>query len=313
MTATDVGPAAAPRRDTRPKTRAKPKHAGSAYLLIAPFMVVFLAMFLAPLVYSLYLSLYSTQLVGGTTFVGLANYAEALTDPRFLSGMGRIVRFFFLQVPIMLVLATIFALILDSGRLHAPKLFRIAFFLPYAVPSVVAALMWGYLYGARFGPFAQIADWMGTTAPGFLTATGLLPSIANIVTWSFVGYNMITLYAALRSIPTELYEAASMDGAGAIRTAWSIKLPLLRPALGLVLLFSIIGAFQLFNEPSVLRPVAGSAITPSWTPNLYAYTLAFTDQRINYAAAISFLLGFVILAGTYLVLALSRVGRKQTS
>lgn len=180
------------------------------------------------------------------------------------------------------------------------------------MPAVVAALMWGYLYGAKFGPFVQIARDLGAGAPQFLTTSHLLPSIANVVTWEFAGYNMIILYAALRSIPTDLYEAASIDGAGPISTALRIKLPLLRPALGVILLFSVIGSFQLFNEPQVLQPAAGSVVTPGWTPNLYAYNLAFTDQRLNYAAAVSFLLGFIILLATYLVMALGRLRRRSS-
>jgi multiple sugar transport system permease protein len=281
-------------------------HAAAGYLFVLPFLVIFAAMFLAPLGYAAYLSLYRTQLIGGTIFVGLGNYTDALQDKQFLSGIWRILRFFVIQVPIMIVLAVTFALIIDSGRVRASKLFRVVFFVPFAVPAVVAALMWGYLYGAKFGPFAQLADKLGTGAPGFLTSGHLLPSIANVVTWEFAGYNMIILYAALRAVPTELYEAAAMDGAGPVRVALHIKLPLLRSAIGVILLFSIIGSFQLFNEPKVLQPAAGSAITPDWTPNLYAYNLAFTDQRLNYAAAVSFLLGFIILLATYLVMGLAR-------
>lgn len=293
------------------RTSPKSKHVREGYAFVTPFMVVFVAMFIAPLAYAAYLSLYSTQLVGGTVFVGLRNYSEALQDSVFLSGLGRIAVFFVIQVPIMIILATFFALMIDSGRVRAPKVFRIVFFVPYAVPAVVAALMWGYLYGAKFGLFAQIARDVGLASPQFLSTSHLLPSIANVVTWEFIGYNMIILYAALRSIPEDLYEAASIDGAGPIRTALRIKLPLLRPALGVILLFSVIGAFQLFNEPQVLQPAAGSVITPGWTPNLYAYNLAFTDQRLNYAAAVSFLLGFIILLATYVAMTLGRLRRRS--
>ncbi len=289
------------------------RHHSAAYAFIVPFMVVFAAMFLAPLGYALYLSLFRTQLVGGTVFAGLANYTEAITDPQFLRGVWRIVQYFLYQVPIMLVLAVTFALILDSGRLRAPRLFRIVFFVPYAVPAVVGALVWGYLYGPKFGPFAQIADYLSTSAPGFLTSGLILPSLANIATWEFTGYNMIIYYAALRAIPPEQYEAAAVDGAGSIKTALYVKLPQLRPALILTIVFSLIGSFQLFNEPSILQPVAGPVITPDFTPNFYAYNLAFTDQRINYAAAVSFLLGFIILAITYIAIAIGSIRRRRAA
>ena len=272
-----------------------------------PFMLVFAAMFLAPLGYAAYLSLFRSKLIGGTIFVGLHNYLDAFEDPHLRSGLARIGKFFLLQVPLMIVLSTAFALIIDSGRVWAPKLFRLAFFVPYAVPAVVASLMWGYLYGRKFGPLTDITHHLGLGSPDFLSSAHLLPSIANVVTWEFAGYNMIILYAALRAIPDELYEAATIDGAGQWRIALQIKLPLLRPALGVILLFSIIGSFQLFSEPRVLQPSAGAAVTPDWTPNLYAYNLAFTDQRVNYAAAVSFFLGFVILVATYVVFGIGKL------
>jgi len=123
----------------------------------------------------------------------------------------------------------------------------------------------------------------------------------NIVTWSFVGYNMIIMFAALRSIPTELYEAARMDGANEVRIAWSVKIPAIRGALLLTLIFSVIGSFQLFNEPQLLSSLAPSVIDSAYTPNLYAYNLAFTNQNINYSAAVAFLLALVIAVLSYVV------------
>ena len=217
-------------------------------------------LFLAPLGYAAYLSLFQHKLIGGTVFVGLDNYVTAVTDPLFLRGVRRVAVFFVLQVPVMLLLALVFALALDSGLVRLAKVVRLGIFVPYAVPSVVAALMWGYLYGPDYGPFAQLGRLLGLPAPRFLGDDWMLGSLANIVTWEFVGYNMIILYAALRTIPQELYEAAAVDGAGAWRIAWSIKLPALRPALLLTLLFSVIGSFQLFNEPKLLQPLAPTVI-----------------------------------------------------
>jgi multiple sugar transport system permease protein len=279
--------------------------ATTGYLFVAPFIVLFVLFFLLPLVYAAYLSLFREQLVGGTVFAGLDNYVRALGDERLISGVARVARFFLLQVPIMLVLALLSALAIDSGLLRASKVFRLGIFVPYAVPSVVATLMWGYLYGRDFGPVAQLADTLNVPAPDFLSETLMLPSIANIVTWEFTGYNMIILYAALRAIPHDLYEAAAVDGAGAWRIAWSIKIPALRPALVLCLIFSVIGSFQLFAEPQLLQRLAPSVIDSAYTPNLYAYTLAFTGQEVNYAAAVSFLLGIVIVIASYTVLFLT--------
>lgn len=279
----------------------KRRQAIASYILVAPFFLVFLTMLVLPLFYSGYLSLFREQLAGGTIFTGIGNYVRALHDQVFLSGVLRMAQFLVIQVPIMLGLALVFALAIDSGRLRMQRIIRLSIFVPYAVPGVIAALMWGYLYGRDFGPFAQGARAIGLPAPPFLGNEWMLGSIMNIVTWSFVGYNMIILYSALRSIPTELYEAARVDGAGEFRVAWSIKIPAIRPALVLTAIFSVIGTFQLFNEPNLLRILAPNVIGVGYTPNLYAYNLAFINQDINYAAAIAFLLGFVIMIVSYVV------------
>lgn len=225
----------------------------AAYLFVAPFMLVFIVMLLLPLFYSGYLSLFTTQLVGGSTFAWFGNYVRAFTDPGFLAGVGRMGLFLVIQVPIMLALSLFFALALDSGRVRGSGVLRLLIFLPFAVPGVVATLMWGYLYGNDFGPIAQVFRAIGLGSPGLLTEGSMLGSIMNIVTWAFVGYNMIIMYAALRSIPTELFEAAEIDGASQWRVAWSIKIPAIRPAIILTVIFSIIGTFQLFNEPNLLH------------------------------------------------------------
>ena len=281
----------------------RPGAAGPVF--VAPFLILFLLLFLTPLGYAGYLSLFRHRLIGGTSFVGLSNYITALGDPLLREGVGHVALFFLIQVPLMLVLALLFALALDSGLMRLAKVVRLGIFLPYAVPSVVATLMWGYLYGPSFGPFAQIGKDLHVTVPNFLDSTWMLGSLSNIVTWEFTGYNMIILYAALQTIPRDLYEAAAVDGAGPWRIARSIKLPALRPALGLTLLFSVIGSFQLFNEPFLLQQLAPNVIDSSYTANLYAYSLAFTGQQVNYAAAVSFLLGLVIVVISYVFLFLA--------
>jgi multiple sugar transport system permease protein len=288
--------------------RKKPgsRHGAAGFLFTLPFLVLFLAMFIAPLAYAFYLSLYRQQLVGGNHFVGLDNYKDGLSDSDFLHGIGRVALFMVVQVPIMLGLALVFALIIDSGKVLFPKLYRVGFFVPYAVPTVIAALMWGYLYGKDFGPFADLANSLNISPPNFLGNGTMLWSIANVVTWTYIGYNMIILYAALRSIPSELYEAAAVDGAGAVRTAIHVKLPLLRPALLLCTIFSVIGSMQLFTEPQIFYSIAPDVIGKAYTPNLYVYNLAFADQRLNYAAALSFLLGLIVFVLSYIVMYASR-------
>jgi multiple sugar transport system permease protein len=263
-------------------------------------MVVFAFVLVAPVVYSIYLSLFKEQLIGGTSFVGVANYAQALADPQFWDSLGRVTLFLLVQVPIMLGLALVAALAIDSARLQFSSFFRISLFLPYAVPAVVAALMWGFIYGTKFGLIGNLNDVLGTDIAPF-SQNLILASIGNIVTWEFVGYNMLIFYSALKVIPNELYEAADLDGAGTFRVIRSVKLPAIRGSIVIAGIFSIIGSFQLFNEPNILKPLAPNAISTYFTPNMYAYNLSFAGQQFNYSAAIAIIMGIVTMVIAYIV------------
>ncbi|AYY13156.1 sugar ABC transporter permease [Actinobacteria bacterium YIM 96077] len=268
---------------------------------MGPFMAVFALVFLAPIGYSIYLSLFREQMVGGTSFIGLENYQRALSDPQFWAALGRVSIFLAVQVPIMLFLALLVALAIDSGRLYGKSFFRITIFMPYAVPAVVATLMWGFMYGTRFGLVANINDAFGISFPDPLSPDLILISIGNVVTWEFVGYNMLIFYAALRVIPPSLYEAAEIDGASQLRVITSIKLPAIKGAIVIATIFSIIGSFQLFNEPSILQSLAPNAITSSFTPNMYAFSLSFSGQQHNYAATVAIIMGVITMVIAYLV------------
>ncbi|UOE46197.1 carbohydrate ABC transporter permease [Agromyces larvae] len=267
----------------------------------APFLVVFLLVFIAPVAYSIWLSLFREQLVGGNAFVGLENYAQLMADPQFWDGFLRVLLFLVVQVPIMLAIALVAALAIDSARLHASGFFRIAVFLPYAVPAVVAVLMWGFIYGDKFGLVGNVNDWLGASVFAPFARDWILLSIGNIVTWEFVGYNMLIFYSALKVIPTELYEAAAIDGAGPTRVVTAIKIPALRGAIVIATIFSIIGSFQLFNEPNILRTLAPNIITTFFTPNMYAYNLSFAGQQYNYSATVAIVMGVITAVIAYVV------------
>jgi multiple sugar transport system permease protein len=300
MTTTSLSRAAATTGPVRPAGRRRTRRDWRGWAFVAPFMVVFAAMIVAPVVYALYLSLFRQQLIGGNAFVGLGNYLAVFQDDKFWASLGRVTIFLVVQVPIMLVLSLVAALALDSARLHGAGFFRIALFLPYAVPGVVAALIWGFIYGDQFGLTASLNQLLGTGLQP-LSGPWVLASIGNIVTWEFMGYNMLIFYAALRVIPTELYEAAEIDGAGAFRTVFSIKLPAIRGALVIATIFSIIGSFQLFNEPNLLKQLAPNAISSYFTPNMYAYNLSFAGQQFNYAATVAIVMGVVTAVIAYVV------------
>ena len=283
---------------------------GLPYLFLSPFLLLFALFFLLPLGYALYISLFRDRLVGGTIYVGIANYQQVLHDPNFWGGVQNVLLVLLVQVPIMLVLALVFALILDSKLLRFKTLFRLGFFLPYTIPSVIGALLWGYLYSSNIGPFVDITNFLHLPAIGFLTARGMLPSIENIVTWQWTGYNMVIMYTALQAVPTDLYDAALVDGASGWDIARYIKIPLIRPAIVVTIVFSIIGTLQLFNEPQIMGTIAANVIQDHYTPNLYAYNLAFTNQEYNYSAAVSFALGAIAFAFSYIFM-LSTNRREQ--
>ncbi|WP_243062061.1 carbohydrate ABC transporter permease [Humibacter sp. RRB41] len=291
----------AARRKGQSPTARRDRKDWKGWVFIAPFAIVFLAMIVVPVVYAIYLSFFRDQLVGGNAFVGFANYVSVLSDPKFWGSLGRVSLFLVVQVPIMLVLSLIAALALDSARVHGAGFFRIMVFLPYAVPGVVAALIWGFIYGDQFGLAGNINHLLGFDLLQPLSSNWILGSIGNIVTWEFMGYNMLIFYAALKVIPTELYEAAEIDGAGAIRTVFSIKIPAVRGAIVIATIFSIIGSFQLFNEPQLLKPLAPNAISTYFTPNMYAYNLSFSGQQYNYAAAVAIVMGIITAVIAYVV------------
>lgn len=280
------------------------------YLFLAPFALLFIAFLIAPMAYALDLAVYKTTLVAGTRFVGADNFLRALGDPKFWAGVVVLLKFAVIQIPGMIAVALLIALILDSGTVHAKSFFRISLFLPYAVPTVIAALIWGYLYGPSFGPFTQLSHAINLPAPNFLSDSTILASIANIANWEYTGYQMIIFYAALQAIPQDLEEAASMDGASSLIYAVRVKLPLIAPMIVVTIVFSIIGSLQLFSEPYLLHNLAPLAINNAYTPNYYAYTLAFANQQYNYSAAVSFVLGAVTAVISYMFMFLVNRGRR---
>jgi len=302
MTTSAAGPVALEEATARPAKLGRDpiKHKRAILGFLAPFGVLFALFYLVPVGYAVYQSFLKIQREGAwgvpeTVFGGLAQYKLVLESNEFWSSILRVLLYFIVQVPIMLGLALIFALLLDSTVLKGKKFFRLAFFAPYAIPGVIASIMWGFLYVPSLTPFPALTDRIDFLGSGFV-----LWSIANIVIWVYCGYNMLILYSALQAIPQEIYEAARVDGAGQFRLAWDIKIPIVMPAIILTAVFSIIGTLQLFNEPFVLRTFSG-AVTSTYTPNMVVYSTSVVPNY-NLAAAFSvvlalatFILSFVFL------------------
>ena len=292
-------PSVSPSAATGGRRRAHARQAAIGWLFVLPFVVLLIAFLLLPLAYSLKLSLYRSTLIEGEVFAFLDNYKQAFNDPLFREGVGRVLVFGLVQTPVMIGLALLAALLIDHATSRFSRVFRLAAFVPYAVPVVIGTLMWGFLYSQNTGPFRGLGV-------DFLSSDMVLTSLGNIVTWQWAGYNMIVLYAALQGVPREIYESAKMDGAGAVQIALRIKTPMIASALVLATLFTIMGTLQFFTEPLILQPLNPGAITAHYTPNVYAYNQAFAFQQYNYSAAISFLLGAVVFVGSYIFLFATR-------
>jgi multiple sugar transport system permease protein len=268
--------------------RSAGRHLGAVAFFVTPFGVLFALFYAVPIGYAVVQSLYKVQRTGTfgkahDVFGGLAQYRQVFSDSPFWQSVGRVLLFGVVQVPVMLGLALVLALLLDSGLIRGKRFFRLAFFLPYAVPGVVAAIMWGYLYSPNLSPFTAV-----TANVDLLSADFVLWAMANVVTWVYAGYNMLIIYSALLAIPQEIYEAARIDGAGQFRVAWSIKIPLVMPALVLTTVFSIIGTLQLLAEPQVFRSFS-SAVSSTYTPNLTVYSTS-SIPNFHLAAAFSVVL-----------------------
>lgn len=285
------------------------------WILMGPFLILFVFTMVVPIIIAIVQSFMTVERKGllgeeGVTsqFAGLDNYIAALTNPNFIASIGRMLLFGVVQVTVMIAAATILALLLESAAAKWPGLFRSAYFLPYGIPGVIATILWSFLYVPGLSPIVDVLGMIGIEVD-FLSPGNVLWAIANIVTWTYTGYNMLIIIAQLKSIPGELYEAAKIDGAGPWRIVTSIQLPLIRPALMLTIIFSIIGTLQLFAEPRILKLVS-TGITSEYTPNMSAYAYAFQYNDIGMAAAEAVIIAVVAFVLSAIALGLSNRGKK---
>ena len=291
---------------TKPRRSTAARQNLTGWLFVGPFGIIFIALLVLPIGYALYLSLFQKSMIGGTKFVLFGNYAKAFSDPSFLDGVSFVIRFSLVLIPLQMAVSLAIALILDILITRFARFSRLMIFMPYAIPTVIGALMWGFLYSDNFGPLAEIFESFGRQAPDFLSSSLIFYGLLNIVTWQWAGYYMIIIYAALQGIDPTLYEAARIDGASQWQIILRIKVPLVSPALLLILVFALIGTLQFFNEPKILQQLAAGSIPDDFTPNMYAYQQAFSLANYNYGAAISFALGAVVFVCVYIFLFATR-------
>lgn len=286
------------------------REAWTGFGFTLPFVVGFLLVFIIPICVALQKSVTRQVASGGgvygggelaEVFVGFQNFQEVLGNERFWLGTLRVGIFGAVQIPVMILAALALALMLDSTFVKNPAFSRLSFFLPYAIPGIVAAMVWLYLYTPEISPIVKALANVGINVD-FMGRNMVLFSMANMTTWTYTGYNMLIFLAALQSVPKELYDAARIDGAGEWKVATRIKTPMIRGAALLAVLLSIIGTVQLFNEPVVLatmNPWMGN----DFTPMMMAYSTAMgglSPSGDGPASAISIVMA--VIAGTLALL-----------
>jgi multiple sugar transport system permease protein len=279
------------------------------YGFLAPAVTLFALFILAPIGYTIYLSFFQSRVSGlglGTgarrqVFAGLSNYANVFGDHAFMSSLGRVVLYSVILVPVMMGLALLFALLLDAQRVRFQRFGRLAIFLPYAVPTVIGSLLWGFLYLPAVSPFPVLLHKLGLSMPDLFGPHLVLFSVINVGVWGGTGFNMIVLYTALRGVSAELYEAARIDGASQWQIAFRVKIPMIGPALLITCLFSMIATLQVFNEPFTLAPLTNT-ISPVWMPLMRVADLALTNNDSYDAAAMSIVIAAAIFVLSFFVL-----------
>ncbi|MGI5460240.1 carbohydrate ABC transporter permease [Streptomyces sp. CA-249302] len=296
-------PAAAPAAARRTRKAARRRQLGACGALMAPFFALLVTVFLIPVGTAVYLSFHSDDHPGlgfgnaRTVFVGVRSYTAVLTDPTFLSGLGTVALYCLLYIPLMVLGSLALALLLDSGVVRLRASAQLGLFLPHAVPGIIAALIWLYLYTPGISPVIELFAKADITID-FLGLHTVLPSIVNIALWSNLGYNMVVFYAALQAVPREVIEAAVVDGAGPVRTALQVKTPLVRASIVTVAMFTLVWGLQLFTEPMLLSQ-SSPMINSRFSPSMYIYDAAFTRNNYSLAAAASVILLLFTIALSY--------------
>ena len=274
---------------SRPKKGALRTH-WPQYLAISPFYILFAVFGMFPIVFSIYLSFMDWDGIGDMEFVGLAQYQFMLTDPRFWNSVSNTFIIWFISTIPMLFFALIIAFALHQNiRGRGP--YRVAYFLPNVTSMVAMALVFGSVFSDSFGLINSALTALGLEQVGWLSSDwGIKVTIAVMVIWRFTGYNAIIYLAGLQAIPTDLYDAAKTDGAGATRIFRSVTVPMLRPVILFTVITSTVGGLSLFTEAQVLLGDSGGAEEAGMTMVLFQYNQAFVQFDFGYGAAIGWAL-----------------------
>jgi multiple sugar transport system permease protein len=288
----------APRRDTP-----EPGERRAGWLFSAPFLVLYIAFLIGPVVIGTVMSLFNTTTVqsGLGDFVGLSNYADVLTTGAFWDSMWHSVLFTMFTTPLLVLLPLLFA-VLASRMARGQWFYRLAYFAPYVVPSSAVCLIFAFMYTPETGLITNAFGWVGLEAPDFFgTTSGAWFAVVLLTLWWTFGFNFILYTAAIQEISDEVYEAASIDGAGPWQQIRTITVPLLRPTMSLVLILQILSSLKVFDQIFIL--LNGGPNYSTRPVIQYIYDTGFTSYRGGYAAAatmVYFLLLVLISAGWFL-------------
>ncbi|MFJ9968778.1 carbohydrate ABC transporter permease [Streptomyces avermitilis] len=300
-------------RRRRNLARATGNEGVTAFWLTLPAVVVVAAVVLYPILRTLLISLFrvDSSVAVDTPFVGLGNYLSVVTDPGFRSSMGRTLYFTVVSTTIELALGFFVALLLNA-KLHARWLFRAIIVVPWALPTVVNAAMWRGIFDAQYGPLNAILTQLGLTSQyhaWLADPTFALHAVIIADVWKTTPLVAFFMLTGLTSIPDEVYEAARIDRAGWVRVGRSIVIPMLMPAIAIVLVLRTVDAFKVFDVIYVMT--RGGPVDSTQTVAYYAFNTAFSEQHFGTASALSYVIVLVIFALTTQYLRLLR--RSETS
>jgi ABC-type sugar transport system permease subunit len=272
----------------------------NGYIFVLPYVIFFLAFVAYPLVFSFVLMFHRWNLVSPMEWVGTKNFARLIQDPLFFKSLLNTLMFLVIHIPLQIVAAMGFALLLNTG-LRGRGFFRGIYFLPVVVSGVAVTILWQQLFSFDFGVLNSLLQSVGLgRVPWLIDARIAMPSIAVMATWKNVGIYIVLFLAGLQGIPKELYEAARIDGAPTSQQFLHITLPMLNPTIIIIVVLSTIGGFSLFIEPYVLT--GGGPMQSTLSGMLYIYNQAFYFGHMGYAAT----LGFVYAAAIFLVVSIQR-------
>jgi cellobiose transport system permease protein len=279
------------------------------YVFISPFYLIFLAFGFLPIIFSLGVSLYDWRGITPGAFVGLNNYQVLLHDPAFFKALWNTVIVWLGSVPPMILLALIFAVLLNSQRVRFRGVFRTIYFLPVVTSLVITGLIFKFLFNPTFGLINYVLAPLGIAPINFLADPNWVkPVLIMALLWRWTGNDMVIMLAGLQSIPDDLYEAARVDGASGPQMFWHITVPLMRPVILFDAIISTIGTFNLFAEPFVLFGQDGGIGQAGLVTGTLLYQNAFVYFKFGYGAALAWVLALIIFVLSMLQL---RLGSRE--